>query len=180
MIENRGIAGLTPFFFRHVYVMFVNRIKQKFGWLLVLVLAIVLPLLLTACDPRTSQPLKGLIEESDRRISKQTDEAIKNDPELQELDRLCTGIPLPSDFVLIRKGDLDDRIVTIGYYYKSDTPYSEARLLWINYFSQNGWEAEKEQDVFPRTLRFKNGSYRASFFNGGLGAAQYSLSCEKL
>lgn len=159
----------------------MKNIKQKIGWFLILIIAIVLPLWLTGCDPRTSQPLKGLIEESDRRISKQTDEAIKNDPVLQELDRLCTGIiPLPSDFVLIRKGDLDDRIVTIGYYYKSDTPYSEARLLWVNYFSQNGWEAEKEQDVFPRNLQFTNGSYKVSFYNGGLGAAQYSVSCEKM
>lgn len=155
------------------------------GWgrfaamLLVFLAAITSSLLLVGCDPRNAPGVKTLIEESDRKISEQAERAIEKDPILREMDRVCTQIPLPPDFTLIRKGGLDDRVVTISYYYISDTPYEVSRSLWNEYFSRESWDGPIEKDSFPKELRYSNSEYEIQIYFGGMGKAQYSISCLK-
>lgn len=147
-------------------------------WLLFCLISIVF----TACNPRESPGIKQLAKQYEAFTTKQTDEAIKTNPALQEVEATCKQIPLPSDFVFEWKGGLnDDQVMALSYYYASETKYGEARLLWNDYFLLNGWVAAKEEDTFPRNLRFKNTQYEVSIYHGGMGTrTQYSIHCEKL
>ncbi len=136
---------------------------------------------LVGCDPRRAPVIRSLIEASDRELSEQARIAIERDPVLKELDRVCTQIALPEDFVLTRMGDLDDRSIQISYYYSSKTPYSNTRPMWKEYFLKNGWKHLKEEDTFPhQELRFYNDEYEVTTFYGGMGErSQYSINCRK-
>lgn len=61
----------------------------------------------------------------DKQITELTNRAIKDSPQLQDLDRLCSQIQLPPDFRLIRKGSIDDQKISFSYYYDSKTEYLE-------------------------------------------------------
>lgn len=143
---------------------------------------ICLTLFSTARNPREAPGIRQLLEASDRQGTEQAKWAIERDPVLKEMDRLCRSeIPLPADFVLTRMGDLDDRTISISYYYGSKVPYAEARILWKDYFSKNGWNQKKEEDTFPhQELRFFNDTYEITFYYGNLSKrTQYGINCKR-
>src|SRR5690606_24310489 len=105
-----------------------------------LLIVLIAALLLSACNPREFPPFKKYSEWSEKEITRQTEEAIKNDPELAELDSVCKQVPVPESFEFIRKGGLDDERVTLSTYYFSHMRYEDARLVWDDYFQRTGWK----------------------------------------
>lgn len=156
-----------------------NRVNRGPDPILVIICVLVASSLLLSCDPRRSPGVQRLIEESDRRLTEQAERVIEKDPVLREMDRVCTQIPLPLDFTLIRKGGLDDRVVTISYYYTSEIPYEVSRSLWNDYFLRESWDGPIEKDSFPKELRYSNKEYEIQIYFGGMGKAKYSISCLK-
>lgn len=133
-------------------------------------------LILSACE-NISRLSNGL----DRQLERNTEEAISKSPALQEVDKVCREVPLPSDFVFVRKGGLDDQKITLSYYYSSKTKYEEAQGLWRNYFEGTGWRLIKVSDFPSKSMEFRNETYRISTFYGGMGSGvDYSIYCEKL
>jgi len=141
-----------------------------------------LSLALAGCILRGTPGIKQLTKKFDEIATKETDDAIKKSPVLQEIETVCKQIPLPPDFEFIAKGGLnDDGLLFLDYYYASNTKYEQARVLWNTYFADNGWEAKKEEDSYPRHLEFKNSRFSVSIYYGGMGdRAQYSVGCQKL
>lgn len=118
---------------------------------------------------------------NEAQITKYTDEAIKNSPELQELEKVCTQIPLPQDFQFVRKGGIDDQRIMLTYLYYSETEYGKATAVWINYFNENGWKKVKEDNSYPKVIEFRNDRFRVAIQHGGIGkTSNYGISCEKL
>ncbi len=145
-------------------------------------LLVLFSLALAGCIPSGTPGIKQLTKKFDEIATKQTDDAIKKSPVLQEVESVCKQIPLPPDFEIVKKGGLnDDGLLVLDYYYTSETKYEPARLLWNTYFADNGWEAKKEEDSYPRQLEFNNLKYKVSIQYGGMGdRAQYSIACQKL
>ena len=73
---------------------------------------------LTSCSPRQLPGLKQQAKAQEERITRETAEAIRKSPKLQELDRLCTAeVPRPEGFVLVKRSrDFNDEsFLSYGY-----------------------------------------------------------------
>lgn len=117
----------------------------------------------------------------DDRITKSTDEEIKNSPVLKELESLCNEIPLPNNFKFVRKSGLDDQIISLVYVYASETAYEDTRKDLDEYFFKNNWKITKENLSYPKTIEFRNDKNRVFVQYEGLGEnANYAVTCEKI
>jgi hypothetical protein len=135
----------------------------------------------SACNPRENPIFRKAALENEQMITRQTEEAIKNSPVLQELDAMCKQIPLPANSQFIWKGGLDDQTISLSYHYYSETKYEEAWSLFKVYFLQNGWKLTKEDNSYPKIIEFRNDKYRVQINYGGMGeGVNYGFSCEKL
>lgn len=80
--------------------------------------------LFTGCHPMSLPILRDEARRQDERITRETDEAIKKSPKLQELNQLCTEkIPKPNGFELMNK-DRDyheETFLSYGYRSSLDT-----------------------------------------------------------
>jgi hypothetical protein len=150
-------------------------LKQKF------LLISLFFIFLTGCNFKELPIVKDLIVKNREEATKYTEEAIKNSPELQELDKMCSQIPLPKDFKFISKGGLDDQAISLSTYYYSETSYQEAKQLFKDYFNQKGWNLIKEDDSYPKVIEFKDNTFLVSLQYGGMGSdVNYSIYCEKI
>ena len=138
--------------------------------------------ILTGCNPRELPAVKTLVEENEKAITKQTEEAIRNDPRLHALDEICRQVPLPRDARFVRKAGPDDENLTLSVYYYSDTPYDNARIVWEQYFSQTGWTLVDHRDRgFLKTTEFRSSDYRIVIQYGGMGqGVNYAVDCKTL
>ena len=152
--------------------------RREFKYLVVLIVA----LLLSACNPREFPPFKKFSEWSEKEATRQIEEAIKNDPELAELDSVCKQVPVPEDFKFIWKGGLDDQKVSFSTYYFSHIRYEDARRIWDDYFHRNDWKlVGRKEGRISKVSEFRNASYRVIIQFGGMGkSVNYSIYCEKL
>ncbi len=139
-------------------------------------------LLLSACNPREFPSFKKYSEWSEKEITRQTEEAIKNDPELGELDSVCKQVPVPENFKFMRKGGLDDERITLSTFYFSNMRYEDARLVWDDYFHRSGWRlVRRNEGRISKVSEFRNASYGVIIQFGGMGkSVNYSIFCEKL
>lgn len=136
---------------------------------------------LTGCNFRELPIVRDAIIKEREQITINTEKAIKNSPELQELDKMCSQIPLPKDFKFISKGGLDDQKVTLSTYYYSETDFQEVRQLFKDYFNQKGWDLIKEDSSYPKVIEFASDYFLVSLQNGGMSKdANYSVYCEKI
>ena len=116
-----------------------------------------------------------------RQVTELTNKAIKDSPELQDLDKVCTQIPLPSDFRLIQKGGIDDQKISLSYHYDSQKKYLEVWQFLNTYFKENGWKFVKnESDSIMKTIEYSNDKYRVVIQNGGMRNVEYGIYCEKI
>ena len=140
---------------------------------------------LTACNPRNNPLFRKAAKVSDERIAKQTEQALKESPVLQEIDRLCTQqIPLFDGFKLTRKMSWQSRNPFLSYDYVSAADYQKVRTFYKEYFLQNGWQLTKDQDGGwgpPWEARFKKDNYSISITYSGPGEeSNYGFFCQKL
>jgi hypothetical protein len=81
-------------------------------------LLVVASTLTVACNPREMPGLKQLGRREEARIRRETEEAIKTSPALQQLNEFCTReIPVPDGFVLANKSRSvnEPRFLPYGY-----------------------------------------------------------------
>lgn len=84
---------------------------------------------------------KQLAKHEEQRIIRETEEAIKKSPALQELNRLCTQeIPRPQGFISanLSRDFHEDRF--LSYRYHSDLDYESVKRFNREYFAQQGWK----------------------------------------
>jgi hypothetical protein len=132
---------------------------------------------------RNNPLFRKLAEREDAKRIKQTDNDVAKSPELQELDHLCTKeIPVFADFVPNGRIAGPTWTTSLYYYYRSPAAYGRVKAFYVNYFSQNGWTLtrQKENSWGPDELEFAKQPYRIIISHGGLGVADYALSCDKL
>lgn len=111
-----------------------------------------------------------------------TDEAIKGSPKLQELNKICTDIPLPDDFVFEEK-----YLLTVGlnenltYSYDSKTAFNESRKIFEDYFKEKDWRVRDMSDKYPPGLDFTDGNVNVSVGAESIGDGfAYTIYCKRL
>lgn len=142
-----------------------------------------LTLLFTGCNPIHLPVLREEARRQDERITRETDEAIKKSPKLQELNRLCTEtIPKPTEFELLYKDRDYHEETFISYAYRATLDYQTVKRFYLDYFGQNGWELKEEKDDGwgPSKIVFHKDSYRVSVYDKESGGKTYSVVCGKL
>lgn len=118
---------------------------------------------------------------TNEQITEQTNEAIKNSPELKQLDKVCTQIPLLADFQFVQKGGIDDQKISLSYKYNSETRYEEFWKVLKNYFEQNNWKLVKEGEGTISSIKiieFTNEKFRV-VQHKGMRSVDYGIYCEK-
>ena len=149
---------------------------------LVLLIALVGTASAAACDPRQLPGFKQEAQRQAERINRETNEAIKKSPALQELARLCTEeIPRPQGFVETRKyKDHENRL--LGYHYRSRIDYPAVKSFYLDYFSQHGWQLTRQKDGGwgPSQLEFRNDRHRVIIDDKGQSDGTYGVACARL
>jgi len=149
--------------------------------LLVLAIAVVS---LAGCNPRGLPGFRQIAKQEEERETKETEEAIKKSPVLQELDRLCTmEIPRPDGFVLVKKFRGFHSVIFVGYGYSSVSQYQEVKNFYMKYFPQHGWLLTKEENGGggPVYVEFSKDSYKVEVDRlSGRDGTNYTITCEKL
>ncbi len=150
----------------------------------VLVLAVMALIVCTSgCNPREMPGFKQMAKRQEEKTTRETEEAIKKSPALQELDRLCTQeIPRPAGFVPINKyRDLHGERF-LGYGYHSPDDYPSVKSFYIKYFSEHGWQLTKQMESSwgQPQIEFRRGPFLARIYDLGGREIKYSLHCEKV
>jgi hypothetical protein len=138
---------------------------------------------LAGCNPFRLPGLRQVAKQEEERETKETEEAIRKSPALQELDRLCTQeIPRPDGFVLVKKFNGFHSVIFVGYGYHSGSGYQEVKTFYMKYFTQHGWLLTKQEDGSwgPMSVEFSKDSYKVVVdrLSGGDGL-NYDITCEK-
>ena len=148
---------------------------------ILIVLTLILLLGFNGCV-RNNPVFRKLAEHEDAKRIKHTDEEVAKSPELQEIDRLCTKtIPLFGGFIPNGRFAGPTGKTELYYFYRSPAAYAQVKPFYLDYFSKNGWTLtrQKENGWGPDELEFAKQPYRIIISHGGLGDADYALSCEK-
>jgi hypothetical protein len=138
----------------------------------------------TSCDPRGVPGFKQEAKRQDQRITRETEEAIRKSPALQELNRLCTEeIPRPDGFVLVKKSrDFhDEKFLSYGYH--STLDYQSVKRFYVDYFAQHGWKLNREKDDGwgPSEIEFRKDRYQVTISDVVRGKEiNYFAVCERL
>lgn len=127
---------------------------------------------------RSEQSLVNAENEEKRR----TEEAIANDPRLQDLDRLCMSIPTLENSSLETKRKSFNKQTYLIYGYKSSVSYSQAKQIYTDFFLKDGWNQIEDGSGFKTAyITFRKDGYRVSINYGGMGEREnYAILCEKL
>lgn len=137
----------------------------------------------TGCNPWGLPGLKQQAKKEEQRITRETEEAIKKSPGLQELNRLCTEeIPRPEGFVSVNKSRDFNEEQFLSYGYHSTHDYQSVKRFYLDYFVQHGWQLKTEKDSGwgPSKLEFRKDSYGVVIYDMGAGEGEnYGIVCKK-
>lgn len=134
---------------------------------------------LAGCNPREVPGIKQTLDKLSEVRTKETDKTIKESSELQELDNVCSQIPLLTEFKFIRKSMSSHNPPALYYYYYSDMNFDKSDQAFTQYFTNNGWEIS-EVSSLNRTSSFKKDDIRVTIQFGGMGGdANYGITCKK-
>jgi hypothetical protein len=137
----------------------------------------------TGCNPRELPGFKQIAKREEARITRETDEAIKKSPALQELEHLCTReIPRPEGFVPVNKSrDFhEEKFLSYGYHSSSD--YGSVKRFYIEYLPKHGWLLTKQKDGGwgPSNMEFRRESHIVTIYDMGAGEGEsYGIVCAK-
>jgi hypothetical protein len=136
------------------------------------------------CNPTGWPGLRQMAKQQDDRETRETEQAIKNSPELQELHQLCTlEIPHPDDFAMMDKSHGRYEKVFIGYGYRSGMKYPQVKQFYLSYFVQHEWAltGDKDGGWGSTYIEFTKGSHRVRVYQlSGREGINYTMICEKL
>jgi len=143
-------------------------------------------LCLSGCfNPRNTLIFRKLAEQEDQKLTKYTEEALKNSPGLQELDLICSNeLPLFYGFVLRSKiaGPVRYTSLSYAYDYNSGADYQKVKGFYLDYFARNGWQLVDEYNGGwgPKSVKFRKNRYKVVISHGAMGDVEYAIDCEKL
>jgi hypothetical protein len=137
-----------------------------------------------ACNPRVLPGFKEETKRQEERITKETEEAIKKSPALQQLDHLCTQeISRPEGFISVKKSRDFNEEKFVSYGYHSSLDYQSVKRFYLDYSSQHGWQLTKQKDGGwgPSELEFRKDSFAVIIYDMGGGEGEnYAVVCKKL
>ncbi|MBX3267506.1 MAG: hypothetical protein KF831_12450 [Acidobacteria bacterium] len=138
-------------------------------------------IVLTSCNLRDTPVFRSLAEASDKERTQQTEEAIRNDPELQKLNEICESIPRPRDSSLVGKSRGESNGKALWLYFQTEVSFEDLEKVWSSYFSENGWQvADREYAIVGRTLTVQKEGYSIDVQYGGLGSgANLAYTCKQ-
>src|SRR4030095_11640767 len=97
-------------------------------------LLVVASTLTVPSNPREMPGLKQLGRREEARITRETEEAIKTSPSLQQLNELCTReIPVPDGFVLANKSRSVNEPRFLSYGYRASIDYETIKRFYLGY-----------------------------------------------
>lgn len=132
------------------------------------------------CNPKELPFVRDNVKKFDEYTTKETDDAIKKSPELQELDALCKQIPLSDRFEFYSKRMASHGPPALFFFYSSEEDFLASDALFKDYFKQRGWEI-RDSNSLNKISEFRNEKYLITIQYGGIGKnANYAMSCEKL
>ena len=142
-------------------------------------------LLATCCVSTSCHRLPGIRQfalEKEKRITAETEEAIKNSPIYQELDRVCLDIPKPEAFQLISKSKSFNERIYLTYAYYSPDAFEKMKPFYIDYFEKNGWEDWGDTvGLTTNGIKFRKGDFEVSvYYSTRDEGVNYLFGCEKL
>jgi hypothetical protein len=127
---------------------------------------------------------KQLAKREDARITRETDDAIKNSPALQELEHLCTiDIPSPTDFALVKKDRDFNEQKFLVYYYRSGISYDRVKAFYSDCLGQRGWQLTEQKDGGwgPSNMVFRKDQFSITIYDKEYGNdTSYGVVCRKL
>lgn len=138
---------------------------------------------ITACI-RQLPAFQREAKRQDAIMTRETVEAIKKFPVLQELDKLCTQeIPRPDGFVFTHQSWDFHENRWLVYHYRSKDDYKTVKQFYMTYFAKQGWRItnQKDEGWGPSRIEFGNEKYRVKIEDlTGLDGPSYAVLCEKL
>lgn len=159
--------------------------RRPFSTRVVLAILLASTLYAAGCvDPKEIPGFRGAVREEEEKSTRETEEAIKGSPELQELARLCTEVvPVFEGFRLVYKsGAFKERPLYLSYKYYSEADYLKVKGFYKSYFEQRGWRLTEQKDGGwgQRWVEFRKGVYKVKVFHGMSEEVNYAIHCEKL
>jgi len=136
---------------------------------------------LTSCNLRDTPVFRSLAEASDKERTQQTEEAIRNDPELQKLNEICESIPRPPDSSLVGKSRGESNGKALWLYFQTEMSFEDLEKMWSSYFSEYGWQVvDRDYAIVGKTLAVQREGYSIDVQHGGLGSgANLAYTCKQ-
>jgi hypothetical protein len=142
--------------------------------------AVIILFLTLGCNPRALPFIRDKLKANDEMNTKNTEEAVKTDEKLRELDDLCKSIPLPDSFKFYSKSRSVKGSDLIFVYYYSDDDFNNSDKYFREYFSSNQWSVTEDNSV-NKTTEFRKDDKRIVIQYGGIGIdANYAFSCKRI
>lgn len=137
----------------------------------------------TACI-RQLPAFKREAKRQSERMTRETQEAIKKNPKLQELENLCAKqIPLPEGFVLTQLGRDFHESKFLAYHYRSKERYDTVKQFYLTYFGKQNWQltSQKDKGWGPSHIEFRNETYQVKIYDlEEFDGPVYGIVCSKL
>lgn len=115
---------------------------------------------------------------SDSEISRIADEEIRQSKDLQNLERMCSQLPIlggltPEKKSIGRKGNI------LFYHYSLDQDFNQFKSTYKDILLREGWTLTKEESgVWEEQIEFEKETLRIHISYGYAGKGSYGLSCE--
>lgn len=134
-------------------------------------------------NPKELPGFKALVREQEADQTRATEEALKQSPSLQELDRLCRDeVSLPDGFVPVYRSHDQKQKRSLANYYYSKAEYGQVWSFYKDRLTRRGWRlsGEREGGWGSDKLEFERDGYRVTIYRGGMGdGINYSINCTK-
>ncbi|MCU0238818.1 MAG: hypothetical protein MUC29_05195 [Pyrinomonadaceae bacterium] len=136
--------------------------------------------MISGCNPKGLPFIKEYLRKNDELNTKQTNEDIKTNAKLKELDDLCKSIPLPDSFKFYGKQRSYKHSNLLSFYYYSEDSFDKSDKHFREYFLSNGWKLFEENYV-NRITELRKDDKAITIQYGGIGIdANYSFACKRI
>jgi len=117
------------------------------------------------------------LERAEKAKQAEIDSAISKNAELRSLAATCSTLGSLKSFKLIGRDIYSHGKAGLSYYYASEESYDDTYRTLSAYLSSNGWHSIESLSV-NRTFAFQKDDMRVTVQYGGIGTADYGITCE--
>ena len=115
---------------------------------------------------------------SDSEINRETDQLIRQSKDLQNLEKICTQLPILGRLTPVRKfvGKNEN---TLSYYYSLSQDFNHLKAVYKESLLRDGWIVAKEEpSLWEEQIEFEKETLRVHIAYGNFGNENYALHCE--